>query len=398
MTNKLFLLVFLLFPAGVYAEIMAAHSIEWLTCKSEVVVIGEVKEICITKGEHSSIRRDFSVEVLEVLKGDVKGKDITFWSFEHHSMPLARDLMNSKKGVLLFLSKSNKHGMKSHHDNNYVPTILYDQVSIMNLSKLPKHLYSKEMKILSDKKEILDLVRKWADSKILHSVWSEVSWDSPIFNKLYAGSSCYLIVPAEEKYREQFLKQARSDKPRERQKAAGELYKFPGEETTRVLRELLKDDTENIWYFSADTISNIQFSIRKAAYESLKALGKDVPEKIQLERKPTEQEKKSILLKYWTKSFTKALPQDWKIVSVEAGQSHWSGRIITTSVIIKCQKGSSNGTFILIPKDWDKKYLPDGTNLGINGRNSQGGRYFFVEGSVPKEVKQKLTKYYGLER
>ncbi|MHC4645367.1 MAG: hypothetical protein ACYTBJ_07685 [Planctomycetota bacterium] len=221
MKRTIFALALVLLLSGQsYAEIMGASSIEWLSCKSEVVVVAQIKEITITKGPHSVIYEDCAVQIHEVLKGDIKGEELVFCLRGLSSKPTVKDFMNSKEGVLLFLSKSKNHGSERHLDNKYVPSSMCFPFSILELSDIPKDVYSKEMRILTDKNEILNLVTKWVDCRISHSVCSEVPFDSPIFKQLYAGSSCYLIVPAEEKYRVQLLNLARSDKPHERQEAA----------------------------------------------------------------------------------------------------------------------------------------------------------------------------------
>jgi len=380
------------------AEIMVASSVEWLSCESEVIVVGKITDITTTKGVHSVIYEDCTVHIHEVLKGDSKAKDLVFCLRTLSAKPSAKAFMNSKDGILLFLSKSRDHGPERHLDNKYVPSSMRSPLSILDLSDIPNHVYSKDMRILTDKKRILNLVRTWSDSTISHSLWSEAPFGSPIYKQLYAGSACYLVVPAEETYRAQFLKMARSQKPQERQKAASELHKFPGEETTRVLAELLKDDTTNLWYFSADTVSKIEFGVRAAAYRSLKALGEPVPEKIQLERKPTETEQRSLRQSYWRKSFTEALPEGWKVISVEDGHTRQVGRRDATSVIVTCGKGESSCRLMLIPKEWDKNDLPTGATLGINGRNNQGARHFCFTGAMPEAVKAQVAKYFGLER
>ncbi len=380
------------------AETMAASSVEWLSCKSEVIVVGKIKDITITKGVHSVIYEDCTVQIHEVLKGDSKAKDLVFCLRTHSSKPTAKDFMNSKDGILFFLSKSKDHGSERHLDNKYVPSSMRLPLSILDLSDIPDEVYSKEMRILTDKKMILNLVRTWSDSTISHSLRSEVPFGSPIFKHLYAGSACYLVVPSEEKYRAQFLKMARSQKPQERQKAASELHKFPGEETTRVLLELLNDDTTNFWYFSADTVSKIEFGVRAAAYRSLKALGEPVPDKIQLERRPTETEQRSLRQSHWRKSFTEALPEGWKVISVEDGNTRQVQGRDATSVIVTCGKGESSCRLMLIPKEWDKKDLPAGGTLGINGRNNQGARHFLFKGAMPEAVKEAVAEYFGLER
>ncbi len=70
----------------------------------------------------------------------------------------------------------------------------------------------------------------------------------------------------------------------------------------------------------------------------------------------------------------------------------------TTSVIVTCESGELRCSFTLIPKEWAREVGPTGERLGINGRNSQGARYFFLNGSLPKPVRGKLIKYFGIEK
>jgi hypothetical protein len=253
------------------------------------------------------------------------------------------------------------------------------------------------MTILTDRGVLLDTVRSWAGSNISHSLWSEIPFDSPIFEHLYAGSACYLKVPAEEKHRAHFIELARSAKPEERLKAALELRKFPGEETERVLYELLKDETENRRYSCADTLARVEYGVRAAAVRSLKALGRPVPE-LRLEREPTEEEQRSSRETYWRKSFTRALSDGWKVLSVEDGETRPVEGRNTTSVILTCGNGDARCRFLLIPKEWEGS-APSGTEcLGINGPDSQGARRFFLEGVLPEPVKGKLVQYFGLQK
>lgn len=388
-------LMLLLCPSR--AEISIAPSIEWLACESEVILVGKITKIDLTKGVHAVTYEDCNFQIQEVIKGDIKGEEVSF-CIRTLSEPTAKAFLDSKDGILLFLSKSTDHGSEQHLDNKYVLTSDHTPLSIFDLSNGPKVVYSKQMTILTDKKEILDLTRLWSHSKISHSIWSEIPPDSPIFARLYAGSTCYLTVPAEETYHAKFMKLALSDKPHERKAAASELYKFPGEETERVLRELLKDDTVNFWYSSADTILKVEFGIRARAYSSLKELGKPVPESIQLEREPTKEEQRSLRQSYWRKSFENALADSWKVISIEDGDTRQVEKRDTTAIIVTCGKEEERCRITLIPKEWDQKNFPEGERLGINGRDSQGARYFFLKGTLPQEVKEKLIKHFRLER
>ena len=209
-------------------------------------------------------------------------------------------------------------------------------------------------------------------------------------------------LPAEERFRAHFLKLASSKEPAERQRAAAELSKFPGDETEAALRALLKDQTENVWLFSADTITKIEYGVRAAAYTSLKSLGKDVPA-IVLERQPTDQERHSLRESHWRGAFNEALASlegagGWKVISVEdSGTQRTNGREVV-AVMVTLGLGDSRCKLTLIPKESSGVQAPIGENLGINGRNSQGARYFYVDGELPAQVKSKISSYFGLQR
>ena len=105
-----------------------------------------------------------------------------------------------------------------------------------------------------------------------------------------------------------------------------------------MLRELLKDESESFAYLYADTITTVSYTVREAAYESLKALGKPVPD-VQLERKPTDDEKRSVRHGYWQSSLASALPEGWKVVSVEDGRSQQIQGLGTVAVVVTCAMG-----------------------------------------------------------
>ena len=397
MARRVFIVAacFLLIAAQLHAEIRAALSIEWLACQAEIIVVGKITKVSVTKGVHAvAYYEDCTVQVDEVLKGGVKGKELVF-CLRDLSEPTAQSLVDSKAEVLLFLSRSKDHGSEQHLDNMYVPTSMQSPISLINLTNTPQDLYSKDMSILKDKEKTLNAVRAWADSKIAHSLWSEVPFNSPIHRQLWGGSSCYLVVPAEGNYRAHFMELARWDDPHKRQEAAAELCKFPGEETERVLRELLKDDTEHFLHFAADTISKVEYGVRAVACRSLKALSKPVPEMVELEREPTEQEQRSLRQSCWRKSFTAALSDGWRVVVVEDGNAvRVRDREVTTVVVI-CGKDNARCRLSLVPKECTA--LAPGYCLGINGHNNQGARNFFLDGTLPQEVKGKLIRYFGLE-
>jgi hypothetical protein len=67
-------------------------------------------------------------------------------------------------------------------------------------------------------------------------------------------------------------------------------------------------------------------------------------------------------------------------------------------VVVTCRQGKQEAKFTLVPKLWPPEHLPKQGYLGMNGKSSQGSRLFFLEGTAPANVKQKVISYFGLEK
>ena len=391
--NRLLLLlgIFGLLASPARAEIMAASSVECLTCQAELVLVGEVITIDQVRGY-----QDCTVVVHELIKGEVEGRALTLSLRSLSPQANAKPLLKTKSKLLLFLTRSKDHGSERHLDGKLVPVSGQFPLSVFDLSKLPTHVYSKDMRVISDPDALLTIVRKSASCAIPDSIWVDVPGDSAIHQRLYSGSACYLAVPAEEKFRARFMQLARSDKAHDRQRAAAELKKFPGPQTERVLRKLLEDGWENRSMYSADSIAMFEYSVRAQAMQSLKALGKPVP-KLPLSRKPTALEQHNLRSSYWTKTVGAAMTDGWRVVSVQDGETRKIHERDSTAVVVTCAKGDSRISLRLIPKQWGAKCVDSGENMGINGRHSQGARVFYLEGALPAGPKNHLREYFGLE-
>lgn len=378
----LYIILFIFtFYFQICAENIGSSSIEWLTCSSDLIVMGEVENIKLANPSKYITYDLINIKIDKVLKGNIVGRKLSFELQNSDTKTITEKINISETNFIIFL--------KENDDKKYIPTSLQFPLSIIDLNGLTKNLYNKDGKEVQFPVEIIDLVKKWANVKIAHSLRVEPE----VFGNLFPA---FIVVPAEEKYREIFLKMARSDNSYERKKAAIELSKFPGDETEKVLRQLLYDETEEISYFAADVIYEVNYSVRAAAFASLKMLGKSLPD-IRLKRQPTLDERTLLRQSYWRKSFTETITDEWKVFSVEDGESFEIDGLDRTSVIITLKKDENIVKIILIPKEWDKTYFPQTDYLGINGKNSQGGRHFFLEGNLPKEIQAKLVDYLGLE-
>ena len=406
--NKLFngcLALTFCWSAPLRARELVDATVEWLTCESQTVAVGKLVSVHSVKGPYEVVCEDCVLSVTEVLKGP-PARNLNF-CYRHLSEGRP-DWMTSKGDLLVFLAvhqdrftdqeaasltdpyyEARLHGLLMPVDEQRRPPVF-------DLSHLPKDVYSQELTSLTKPEEILRIVRAWKDSTITRSLLIELPYDSPV-SRTRGCSGGALLVPAEEKYRARFLALAGSQKPYERQKAAAELAKFPGPDAEQVLLGLLKDNAENVWFSSADTVSKVGFGVRAAAYHSLQALGKPVPT-LELERQPTGAERRELRHSYWLKAFAEALTDGWQVVSVEDGDTRQADGRETTAVSVVCGKADASCTLRLIPKEWKNADLPAGKDLGTNGANSQGARRFFLDGELPPTVQEKLTRYFGLVR
>ncbi len=203
--NLIILIAILAMPIIAFAEIMVASALEWLSCSAEIVAVGKIKNISITKGIHSVIYEDVTVEIHELLKGDIHDKEITFCLRTLSSEPNAKSLMNSEEGILFFLSSSKDHGSEHHLDNKLVPTSLDFPLSIINLSSPSKFIFNMEFENVKDRDKILLTCRrtlnKLKEYKLsgpnmeIEKHYLKIPWDTQASKTLYSGSTCYLYVP-----------------------------------------------------------------------------------------------------------------------------------------------------------------------------------------------------------
>lgn len=393
--------------SSLVARSTGANSVEWLTCASEIVATGRVVKVSSVKGPGDVLYTDCVFEVAEAIKGPPL-KEITFCYRElTEKKP---EWLTPGREFLVMLSRWKDSytdaqiasgafadpSYEARMHNLLVPTSGGQlPLSLIDLSQPLKNLYTKDARTLTDKSELLGICRAWSKSPVSNSLMQEVPIESPIHRELWGGSAVFLIVPAEDDYRARFLVQARSKDSHARQSAAAELWKFPGEDTESMLRELLNDRSETIWCSANDTIARIEYGVRAAAFRSLQELGKPVP-RIALERKPTAAEMSAYRLEAWRKSFKEALPEGWKTTAITDGDTISRPDGDKTVVLVDISDGSSHGVCRLVPKEWDKSKLPAAGFAGMLQAGSQGSRYFYFEGDIPESVKLRLIQYFGL--
>ena len=112
----------------------------------------------------------------------------------------------------------------------------------------------------------------------------DVPHGTPAYQALFAGSSCFLIVPADPEHKAKLLETLGDPKAFGRARAAGQLAAYPGEDTVAALKAAL-DDPEvfegQVGGIDADGRQYERkfdvYPVRQAAYEALRRLGVDVP-------------------------------------------------------------------------------------------------------------------------
>jgi hypothetical protein len=193
------------------AESIVGSSLEWLTCASEVVVVGQVEKVDTTRGPGAVLYDDCTVKVLATIKGKPKDRLVFCLrrlaadsSAEACKSP-AEAWMKSKEGVLLFLSPSTDHGPEKRLEGMLIPTTAQFPLSVVNLSSPEERLFDARFRRVGGRKAILDTVRKAAEALAAHrkadpkaevkAEHAEAPLDSEAWRALYAGSSVHLKVP-----------------------------------------------------------------------------------------------------------------------------------------------------------------------------------------------------------
>jgi hypothetical protein len=190
------------------AETMVGSSLEWLTCESDVVVVGRIKKIVTTRGPGSVFYDDCTVAVEEVIKGKVVDRMVVFCFRSLAKESPARSWMKSEQPLLLFLSESRDHGPEKRLETMLVPASGQAPLSVIDLAAPGKYVIDRQFTVLSEKSAILETCRSTVKRLNEHlkksfvdpqtkvkEVRLEVPTGSSAWRSLYWGSVCYLKVP-----------------------------------------------------------------------------------------------------------------------------------------------------------------------------------------------------------
>ena len=193
----------LVFAANCYGEVMSASSLEWLTVSSEVVATGRVLSVNKVKGQYAVVYENYVLGVTENIKG-AKGKktiEFTIRAFSTH--PVFGKAINISDEVIVFLSPNKEK--EEFLKDKIVPTSNSFPLSIINLNNPNRYIIDINFNVLNRKAEIVKTSRQ-AQRKLVEYIKHnpkaeikgnrvEVPGGTKAFGDLYAGSSCYLVIP-----------------------------------------------------------------------------------------------------------------------------------------------------------------------------------------------------------
>jgi len=327
--------VLLIWTSASTGEIMGTDSIEWMTADCKLVVRGRVAKEEKEAGEGSQIYEDVTAAVSEVIKGEYKAGSVTFRWMTYKGHKTAESWRKSGHEILFFLKKGDPSIERGRYRNRW--TLRTRRTGWVDLDDPGNSAIAASFKVIKTKQEILDIVRKRAALLkrkppavradrvgIEPNVFTpqkgvirlDVPFGSEAFRVLYGGSSCFLMVPADPKYKDWALKLCKSRSAWDRARGADALVNYPGDDTIKLLKSFLKDEEASFWTDSTGKVVKVDYRVRGAAYNSLIAMGKRV-EKPVLERKPTQKEAVSELVKMAKRYI------DEKILNRKGGSADW---------------------------------------------------------------------------
>ena len=382
--------------ANAPAELHGIVTVERLACASDIIVVGELTNALARAKPNDLALEMCALHITEVIKGQ-PGAELIF----SHYVRSKRDETWRTKGneLLVFLryaAEQDGRGLR----RQLIPTEDRDQLSIIDLPSLQPMLYDRTGSRLKDRAALLALVREWAGARIKEEIHRDAEIDSDADRESLGADGVWLLVPAEEKYRDFFMRQAHSPKQWDRREAAQELWKFPGPATVQVLRALLDDVSENDLTMGGD-ITIARFPVRAAALESLEKLG-EKPPPLPLQRTTTAEERRKLHEIIWTDRFRRNLPPGCRVLAVRDGPS--------TALVDPLDPASNDGTIVivtigkdalrydltLVPMQWPPEDLPAGRRLGDDSLISNGARVFFCPPTMPAELQMELVRRWKL--
>ena len=257
------------------AEIMVVDSLEWLAADAPLIVQAKVADFAESRGLQQVVYRDLTLANVKILKGDVKPENIALRLRVLGDDPLGQSWKTSGDTFIFFLEPG-KNDLDSDMGGHSVL-----RGSALDLDH-PARVFTAAMKEATDRDEILKIIAAYKDTKkdappvgtpnIFKPqrgyVRMEIPFDAPIHRQVFAGSACYINVPADETAHATAIKLSRSEQVMDRIHAAEMLLNFPGPETAKILTALL-DDPNTGRKFENNTLTAITYPVRQSAYNTL---------------------------------------------------------------------------------------------------------------------------------
>lgn len=279
------------------AELVVVESLEWSTVRAPLVVRGKVLDVKdgYDKAEERSYQ-DVTIAITEKYKGPHEGKTVTIRMLAGVHNFTGEEWKKTEHEYLFFLSRENPYKRKALEGR------WQSQQPPVDLDAEPK-LYSSKLKYIEGPREALDIVRKYATLQTpgeeggkgdptkrgIVSLVISAPHDSPLYDDLNSRSGVLITIPADEEYRQHLLKLIKSKDLWERKTAAHQIQAYPGTETVKLLREMLRDsETTEVMDVKGDS-SEMFYPVRLSAYDSLMKLG-EKPEMPVISRPLTPEE------------------------------------------------------------------------------------------------------------
>lgn len=269
----------LLAPVPLFAEINVGESLDWLTVSRPHIAVAEIVSVQDDRKPQALwMARRFETRLKETLKGKPPATATFTWH-----VPIETGAPAQGTEFLLFFNDDSTVG---YAINLASPDITGQGVA-----------FATHFNVLRTKETILDAVRQrlarlgrqgiaTAHTANAANVFTpqrgflqlEVPFETPAHQALFAGSACYLVVPADVEFRQPLMEQARSNDVWARAKAATKLANYPDDEVKTLLRPLLQDGGSAILQVGGgDQRKNVTvYPARQAAYLTLKSLDEDV--------------------------------------------------------------------------------------------------------------------------